>query len=133
MTWSQLTSLRRILDDQDVEFHHGCCEGADTEAHLLANALGLSIVCHPPLSQSKQGVFPTPGDAFVWWEPKEYLVRNRDIVEATTLLIACPAKTEVLRSGTWATVRYARKRRHRILIVHPDGVARDDQESQWSS
>ena len=28
---------------------------------------------------------------------------------------------ERLRSGTWATVRYARKKGRRVIVVRPDG------------
>lgn len=55
--------------------------------------------------------------------PKPYLVRNRDIVEETELLIAAPAKAvEHLQSGTWSTVRYARRFGRPISIIRPDGT-----------
>ena len=41
--------------------------------------------------------------------PKPYLDRNRDIVDACEVLLATPDGPERLRSGTWSTVRYARK------------------------
>jgi len=38
--------------------------------------------------------------------PKPYLTRNKDIVRDTEMLVAAPAdETEVIRSGTWSTVR----------------------------
>src|SRR5262245_41796084 len=56
--------------------------------------------------------------------PYFYLVRNRDIVEETDLLIAAPANAvEHLQSGTWCTVRYAR-RSGRHSIIRPDGTGR---------
>lgn len=53
---------------------------------------------------------------------KDYLARNHDIVDAAGLLIAAPSgPAEKRRSGTWATVRHARKQGTRIWIVLPSG------------
>ena len=55
-------------------------------------------------------------------EEKPYLDRNKDIVDETNILMACPNKAEeVQRSGTWSTVRYARKVGKAVLIVYPSG------------
>ena len=42
---------------------------------------------------------------------KSYLHRNIDIIKNSSLLIACPVdkNKEELRSGTWSTIRQARK------------------------
>jgi predicted Rossmann fold nucleotide-binding protein DprA/Smf involved in DNA uptake len=45
------------------------------------------------------------------------LVRNRAIVNSSGLLIAAPAGEEILRSGTWSTVRYARSKDKRVRIL----------------
>lgn len=56
------------------------------------------------------------------WPPKHPLDRNRDIVKASDALVACPkGNKEELRSGTWATVRYARIESLPIVIIFPDG------------
>ncbi len=48
----------------------------------------------------------------------EELDRNRDIVAAVSILIAAPeTDIEEQRSGTWATVRYARKKGIPVVIV----------------
>lgn len=53
---------------------------------------------------------------------KPPLVRNHDIVDSTELLIACPKEqVEVLRSGTWATIRYARKKEITVWLIDPEG------------
>lgn len=54
-------------------------------------------------------------------EPKPYLVRNKDIVNASEGMLAAPRGPEELRSGTWSTIRYARKCRKKVLIMWPDG------------
>jgi len=105
-----------------TDFHHGDCIGADSEAH---NALlfgrqfckdhEVFIHIHPPLNQTLSA--RRNGD--IVYPAKGYLERNQDIVNACDLLIAAPAGLEgdCLRSGTWATVRIARKLKKKILIL----------------
>lgn len=104
---------------EDHEVHHGCCVGADAEFHdLVEQWLPCRIVGHPPLNTSKMAKLGC--DDFM--EPMEYLARNRQIVEHSQVLIAAPKGAEELRSGTWSTVRYARKRGVPVTIVWPDGA-----------
>lgn len=99
------------------EFHHGDCIGADSEAHDIAREQGFHIVIHPPVSWTKRA--RKSGDELR--KPLPYLDRNRKIVDETEMLIAAPKGMEEKRSGTWATVRYARKLKRPIIIVYPDG------------
>lgn len=100
------------------EFHHGDCIGADAEAAAIAKELGFWIVSHPPVDQKKQAFFPS--DCVL--PPAEYLVRNHHIVDAVEFLIATPGEyLEQLRSGTWTTIRYARKKKKDRRIIFPDG------------
>ena len=87
-------------------FHHGDCKGADVEAASIAHQLGLEICIYPPLSDKQRGWFRQGKEM---QKPKPYLERDKDIVDACDFLIAGPKGPEILRSGTWATVRYARK------------------------
>jgi hypothetical protein len=58
-------------------------------------------------------------------EPKPYRVRNRDIVRDTETLIATPSEpVELLRSGTWSTVRFARKLGRAVWVILPNGNLR---------
>jgi hypothetical protein len=44
-------------------------------------------------------------------------------VDATGWLLAAPrTKTEEQRSGTWATIRYARKLGRQVCLLWPDGL-----------
>jgi hypothetical protein len=47
--------------------------------------------------------------------------RNLDIVLASQWLFACPATTEgeQPRSGTWATVRMAKRERRLVEVLEP--------------
>ena len=55
-------------------------------------------------------------------KPKDYLVRNKDIVDQSKILIACPETAyEKSRSGTWSTINYAKRKKRKILIIFPSG------------
>jgi len=97
-----------------VELHHGDCIGADAEAHDIARRCQAIVHIHPSRSPLKRAY--REGD--VMYVEKENLTRNRDIVDAGNLLIAAPdSDVERLRSGTWATVRYARKSGKVVLTL----------------
>lgn len=123
MTSLQMTGVEHLLwsgKESGAEyFHHGDCIGADAEAHYFAERDGYWITTHPPINPSKRAfcVGNAERDCF------EYLTRNHHIVDECELLIACPGeKEEQLRSGTWATIRYARKKLRRLVIIFPDGA-----------
>jgi len=78
--------------------------------------LGFKIVIHPP-KNPKQRAFCKGHETR---EEKEYLVRDHDIVDECDLLIVVPkTRKEELRSGTWATVRYARKQGKQYSTIFP--------------
>jgi hypothetical protein len=115
-----LELLREELtsEGQLSELHHGDCIGADEQAHKIALALGVRTVIWPPTNGSKRAWCK----ADVVKPADEYLLRNRSIAYFTDRLIACPrGKEEEMRSGTWATVRYARSYKRPIFIIYPDG------------
>jgi len=118
MSAKQYGSIEHELRKYSGEFHHGDCIGADAEAAAIARSLGYWIVGHPPTNESKRAFFPSD---YVW-EAQPYLVRNHDIVDVCDLVIAAPReKKEVLRSGTWATIRYTRKVKlgHQLVLIVP--------------
>jgi len=101
--------------------HHGVCVGADEEFHSLALELGIPIVGHPP--EEVVYLAKIPDEEFEYlFQPKKYLVRNREMVDACGMMYAAPKEyKEVLRSGTWATVRYAIAQEKPVGIVFPNG------------
>lgn len=110
--------LTRIMQPKPIEVHHGDCIGGDVYFHHVAKNLNLRVVLHPP-SNPKSRCFC---DADYTHKEKPYLDRNHDIVDDTDILIACPATAkEVLRSGTWATIRYAEKKKKTIIFIYPSG------------
>ena len=102
-----------------TEFHHGDCIGADAQAHdIVRKNSSCKIHIHPPIIRSKRAF----KIADVVYQEKEYLARNRDIVAACDLLIATPKlPVEELRSGTWATIRDARRNGKSLYIITPNG------------
>lgn len=124
MTRLQKNSLIKFLVNFQVdEFHHGDCIGADEEAHeLVDNSETESIQIHPPINSDKRAWCTAKYTKHVIWKPKPYIARNHDIVDAIDILIACPGESdEQLRSGTWSTIRYAKKKNKTINIIFPDG------------
>lgn len=117
ITEAQKESLIRVLETLDVKVgHHGDCVGADEVFHELV-FWHADVVTHPPDNDYKRAFL----GATETRKELPYLVRNHNIVDETQVLVACPNGPERLRSGTWATVRYARKKQRPIYIVWPGG------------
>jgi len=83
-------------------------------------------VVHPPIDPSRRA-FVMPMDELR--PEKPYTARNRDIVDETDQLVAAPKGLEYLRSGSWSTVRYARKQGKPVTLVRPDGLIEGDPPS----
>lgn len=123
MTKEQKEFLKYILSKTAEvykygEFHHGDCIRADAEAHDIAEKY-FECVIHPPDIMAKRAF----KKAKQIRTPKPYLYRNRDIVDECNELIATPKEVdEQKRSGTWSTIRYARKMKKRVTIIYPNGA-----------
>lgn len=121
MALSQMESLKQVFEARigPHVLHHGDCIGADCEAHCIALKMGYTIALHPPVNDAKRAFCE---GACVQFQKKEYLKRNRDIVDICEMLIACPKeRDEKLRSGTWSTVRYAIAKNVPVILIFPDG------------
>jgi predicted Rossmann fold nucleotide-binding protein DprA/Smf involved in DNA uptake len=118
MTPAQQDALRSLLVSGAGVLHYGDAVGADEQAHDIAVAVGRAVVIHPG-SFSDQRAFKPAKEIR---RPKKPLVRNKDIVRETAVLMAAPAQeVEQLRSGTWSTIRFARHLSRPVVIVLPDG------------
>lgn len=126
MTERQRATLAVLLRSYyPARLHHGCCIGADAQAHDVAHEIGIPCTLHPPDDDKAIAILgAVPGD--IVWDAKPYLDRNMDIARACDVLIATP-KTflEQIRSGTWTTVRYAKKMNRHVTIIFPDGSTSD--------
>jgi len=114
-----MLSIQAGYPDFQIRWHHGDCVGADEVSHGIAREFGFHIVSHPPLDESKRAFCV----ADEYRDPKPYLDRNEDIAfEGEAGLIVAPkGSSEEVRSGTWSTVRRARKHDRKILYVWPNG------------
>lgn len=122
MTDRQRTAFKALLIGHAGPFHHGDCVGADEQAAGLARDAGLRIIGHPPTDGRLRAHYPSDEN----FDPRPYLDRNRDIVDASRVVIAAPKEmAEAAKGGTWATIRYARKRGVALWVVLPDGTVRD--------
>lgn len=103
-----------------IEIHHGDCIGADKDFHNLCEEFkidknkNLIIIIHPPNKNELRSF--NNGDIVL--QSKTYLERNTDIVTNSDIIIGCPqdSSKEILRSGTWSTIRTARKMKKQLFI-----------------
>ena len=105
-----------MLKLEPTEFHHGDCEGADAEAHDIVREFfpAAKIVVHPPLNSSKRAF----KDGDETREPDDYLPRDERIVNETSFLFGAPkSNIELKRSGTWYTIRYARRKDKKYIVL----------------
>jgi|SRR5271157_6397207 len=104
--------LKALKEEGFDEFHHGACIGADEQVAKIAKELGFKVIAHPGLAKDPanmqfrsdwNGSDETLG-------AKPFIDRDHDIVDATETMLATPLTYEEQnRSGTWTTVRYAKK------------------------
>jgi hypothetical protein len=98
---------------------HGDCVGSDERFHGLAKMHLAKTCVHPPIDSKLRAW--CEGDEVA--EPKEYMERNEDVVAHADHLLAAPSgrEREQPRSGTWATIRRARRKGIPRWIAFPDG------------
>lgn len=121
MTARQKSALAQFLRQakrnyETIEWHHGDCEGADAESHDIAEEiLGRDAIwIHPCKFRSKRAFKRSP---HILPEDKA-LDRNVTMVRITDGLVAAPKeRKEVLRSGTWMTIREARDRQKKPYFI----------------
>ena len=116
----QKKTIKQILFlfESNSIVHHGDCKGADEAFHSIALEMGFRTAIHAPIDK-KLSAFCK---ADFMYPEKDFIQRNHEIVDYTEVLIVAPDSwVEKLRSGTWATYRYALKQGKPIYIVYPDG------------
>lgn len=125
VTPAQARTLERLLAEL-AERHpgralcgvHGDCLGADADFDAICKRRSIPVKIRPA---------SVPGmragcDSEALAAPKPPLVRNREIVADSELLIACPrTRDEVLRSGVWATIRAMRRKGGTVYLIVPEG------------
>lgn len=111
----QKTQIEALLDKYNhITASHGDCVGSDTDFHRLCidykrahPEKTITVHIYPPDNPILRGF--NKGDVVM--PEKPYLDRNMDIIKNCDLLIACPVdkNKEEQRSGTWSTIRQARR------------------------
>lgn len=119
ITAQQLSWMHKQLSNANV-LHHGACIGADEEAHHVAVELGLEVFVHPPTDTSRMMTLQ-PEQRVLFYPPKPYLDRNRDIVDMSARMIAFPDGPERPNGGTWYTIKYAVSQGKPVDICYPNG------------
>lgn len=123
MTFEQRKAFRALMRDSIVsKFCHGDCIGADEDAHRLLLKYEIvdwkQIYIYPCDIRSMRAWCKSPNIA----EPAKPLARNRVIVQNVNVMVATPSSMkEELRSGTWATIRYAKSIDTPVILILPDG------------
>lgn len=118
-TSGQLVAVQLWLMSHPAdEYHHGDCRGADDVFFRLVRQYPGVTHAHPCDIPSERAFTQSA----VIHPALRPLARNRVIVDACDVLLACPKGPEELRSGTWATIRDARKKGKRIVVFYPDGT-----------
>ena len=131
MQFAQFNTLRAQLTRLAPSLHtalHGGCVGADAQFHQLLreqNLLSITEVYWSDIT-AQRAILPDLSLVRRQHDPDDPLLRNEVMARRCDLLIATPAETkEKLRSGTWTTIRRARKFGKRILYIWPDGTAHE--------
>ena len=119
-TPEQRAFMRDVLANTSF-LHHGACPGVDQQCHTEfakphktkawpSNMEQLRCALHRLAQSHVHSVMPP-------------LVRNRRMVDEAHRVYACPKEFhEIVRSGTWATIRYAKKTGKFLTIIWPDGT-----------
>ena len=104
----ELCELLEERRAEDVEAHHGDSVGADAQFHAVCQQLGIPVVIHPSRDQSDRAHCL---GAKVTHTPVEFAEQSAAIVNLCQIFIAAPDgfKERWRRSGTWMTIRAARK------------------------
>jgi len=133
-TAAQILTLYDLLSEgtrgKVVDVAHGDCIGWDAQAHMVATERGHRVWIFPPEDDRKRA-FCEPYYRIM--PVAEYKVRDRAMVDWARmsnepLVIGAPKhEYEELFSGTWVTLRYARKRQVPFRIILPSGDVTD----QW--
>lgn len=116
--------INRLINNKSkplIEVAHGDCTGADADFHdyISENYNNIKIIIHPP-SNNKDRAYKK---GHIIMTPDTYLSRNRKIVDSNDILIGFPpTKNELPSSGTWYTIKYARKVKKGLIIIYPDGT-----------
>ena len=112
--------LETIDRGPECYFMHGDCVGADETAAMLAWKVGGFLIERYPSYLKHWQAHSVYGTQRC--QPTHPRTRNRIMVRKCHWLIAAPkSDEEEIYSGTWSTIRYARRLEKPITILYPSG------------
>ena len=121
---SQFSSIHSWLFESSSsigKLHHGVCIGGDEEINDMARMLDIWTTGHPPTNT----MYMSRCIVDEMLEPKDFLNRDRDIVNVSRALLVAPKQNERPKttrgSGTWYTHDYAVGHEVPTIIFWPDG------------
>lgn len=133
MTDKQVESLDKVIGTLAKRFstigifHHGGGAGSEERAALLARVKGLKVTAHPTTNVNHRSRRLSLTSHIIM-PPVDNALKNRNIVNISDLMIAAPyEEREVMRAGTWSTVRYTRLLAKPIIIIYPMGLVESRQ------
>lgn len=121
------TTLTRVLVEKikPKHAHHGACVGGDEMFHNICEDYDIIRWLHLPIQRMYEMKFIYNPKTDMRLGRLSYSDRNQEIIGCSDALIATPHEDhEILRSGTWMTIRYARMARRPAYILFPDGKVR---------
>ncbi len=122
MTIDQEESVFELLEQRKDKIRyvvHGGCVGADKQFHDMCIRLKIPVHIMPCNLKDTQAKCEKAAKIYPERPP---LSRNKKIVVAASVILAAPAQRgEILRSGTWSTIRYAKNAKKKLAIIYSDG------------
>lgn len=117
---NQIQELNRKHTEERLEAHHGDALGADTQFHAICQEVGVAVVIHPSVDTTDRAFNEGAREER---PPQKFRQQSRSIVDSCDVLLAAPdgLKERLRGSGTWMTVRVARKAKRSIVLCFPDG------------
>lgn len=105
------------IERKEVQFHHGKCKGGDRAGLSIAKQFDFWTVAHPS-DLTNWTFFDLESDEERSIRPP--LERDYNIVNECDIVIACPFEMdEVRRSGTWSTIRCAKRLNKLLVVIYP--------------
>lgn len=118
LTEAQKTAFEVWLESKQVECGcHGDCKGGDEDIHNIMMEKNIKIHVHPPIKSIHRAFVKGYHKRF---KPKEYLVRNKDIVDKSDVMCGFPFKNQK-NGGTITTMRMAKKMKKTLYVFYHDG------------
>lgn len=122
LTGPQLRWAKQFIQDNVVRvLHHGNCIGGDEDvATLFYKGQDTYIIAHPGHISTMQSKISF-NDLVL--PEKHTLARNRLIVNSSDLLLGFPKiDDEDDNSGSWYTIRWAKRHRTPVIVISPTGM-----------